>query len=255
MEKAIEQAVGRVIATMRENLGEPLTVDDMARTAMFSKFHFSRFFQRVTGVSPRRFLSALRLHEAKHLLVHTTLTFTDISHRVGYTSVGTFSYRFTASVGVSPTIYRQLNGDLRATGTHHHPAPPARTASIHGQVHAAGPDHLGLIFIGLFADPIPRGQPVRCTILHRTGPYRLANIPYGNWYLLAHSLAAGLEHAVHDPPAAGRTLCLGSHGPVRIAPGTPIQHADLRLEPTTPSPPVLQALLDIRSPALTVSAA
>src|SRR5215212_10512242 len=67
MEKAIEQAVGRVIETMRENLGEQLTVDDMARTAMFSKFHFSRFFQRVTGVSPGRLLSAMRLQEAKHL--------------------------------------------------------------------------------------------------------------------------------------------------------------------------------------------
>ena len=52
MEKTIEQAVGRVIETMRENIGEPLTIDDMARTVMFSKFHFSRFFQRVTGVSP-----------------------------------------------------------------------------------------------------------------------------------------------------------------------------------------------------------
>ena len=52
MAEVIEKAILRAITTMRENLGEQLTVDDMARSAMFSKFHFTRIFQRVTGVSP-----------------------------------------------------------------------------------------------------------------------------------------------------------------------------------------------------------
>src|ERR687887_1129758 len=96
---------------MQQNLGERLTIDDMARSAMFSKFHFSRVFQRVTGVSPGRFLSAMRLEEAKRLLLTPSLTVADISHRVGYNSVGTFSSRFRHSVGVSPTTYRQLGGN------------------------------------------------------------------------------------------------------------------------------------------------
>ncbi|MFD0592037.1 helix-turn-helix domain-containing protein [Catellatospora coxensis] len=77
---------------------------------MFSKFHFSRMFQRVTGLSPGRFLSALRLQQAKQLLVTTSFNVSDISLRVGYTSVGTFSTRFTRSVGLSPTIYRRRHG-------------------------------------------------------------------------------------------------------------------------------------------------
>src|SRR5882757_316060 len=80
MEEVIESAVNRVIESMHRNLGEQLTVDDMARTAMFSKFHFSRVFQRATGVSPGRFLSAIRLQEAKRLLVSTELSVTEISH-------------------------------------------------------------------------------------------------------------------------------------------------------------------------------
>ncbi|NNJ08505.1 AraC family transcriptional regulator, partial [Streptomyces sp. PKU-MA01144] len=58
---AIETAVLRVIDEMHANLGQELTIDDMARTAMFSKFHFTRVFRDVTGTSPGRFLSALRL--------------------------------------------------------------------------------------------------------------------------------------------------------------------------------------------------
>src|SRR3954468_23765148 len=110
IDEGLERAVIRVIDTMRQNLSEQLTVDDMARAARFSKFHFTRVFQRVTGVSPGRFLSAMRLEEAKRLLLSTTLTVADISHRVGYNSVGTFSSRFRNSVGVSPTTYRQLGG-------------------------------------------------------------------------------------------------------------------------------------------------
>src|ERR1044072_6144551 len=107
MEDLIVKAVERVIRTMQDDLGEPITIDDMARTAMFSKFHFSRMFQRVTGISPGRFLSALRLQEAKRLLLTTSMTVADISHLVGYNSIGTFTPRFPGSVGGSPAQDRQ----------------------------------------------------------------------------------------------------------------------------------------------------
>jgi AraC family transcriptional regulator len=261
MEKTIELAVARVIEAMRENLGEQLTIDDMARTAMFSKFHFSRVFQRATGVSPGRFLSAMRLHEAKRLLVSTSLTVTDISHRVGYTSVGTFSSRFRNSVGVSPTTYRQLgNHPPRTASDGRRSVPSRRSATVRGDVSSAGTEQLGLIFIGLFADPIPRGQPVRCTILHSPGPFALENVPMGSWYLLAHSLACGFEEAVYQPPLDGvqaPALCVGCHGrPITIRPDTVSAAADLQLRPLpSPDPALLQALLDIRSVALSVGAA
>src|SRR6266536_328180 len=110
MQQTAEKAVERLIDTMRDNLSEQLTVDDMAHCALFSKFHFTRLFERITGVSPGRFLSALRLQEAKRLLTTTGLNVTDISLLVGYNSVGTFSTRFTKSVGLPPTTYRRMGG-------------------------------------------------------------------------------------------------------------------------------------------------
>ena len=122
MESAAEEAVRRVVEAMHDNLGDPFTADDMARTAVFSKYHFIRLFRRTTGVTPGRFLAQLRIQEAKRLLVVTDLSVADISQRVGYTSVGTFSSRFKASVGVSPSTYRERacsagedHGDTRRT--------------------------------------------------------------------------------------------------------------------------------------------
>ncbi|WP_405088964.1 helix-turn-helix domain-containing protein [Microbispora sp. NBC_01389] len=117
---SIEQSIERVIVAMQENLGERITIDDMAKIALFSKFHFCRAFRVYTGMSPARFLSALRLQEAKHLLVSTSLSVAEISNQVGYTSVGTFTTRFSSSVGVTPGAFRAQGGrNLRPrTGGH-----------------------------------------------------------------------------------------------------------------------------------------
>ncbi|MFC6930803.1 helix-turn-helix domain-containing protein [Actinomadura yumaensis] len=103
-------SIERTIEAMQRNLSEQITVDDMARVAMFSKFYFTRIFRDSTGLSPGKFLSALRLQEAKRLLTATSLSIAEISNRVGYSSVGTFSSRFKTNVGVAPTVYRATGG-------------------------------------------------------------------------------------------------------------------------------------------------
>ncbi|MEU4216690.1 helix-turn-helix domain-containing protein [Actinoplanes sp. NPDC026623] len=71
----------------------------MARTARYSKFHFTRIFPRAPGSPPGRFLSAVRLRKAKQLLTSTSLTVTDISNMVGYTRRRHLQLRFAYSPG------------------------------------------------------------------------------------------------------------------------------------------------------------
>ncbi|MEU7571977.1 MULTISPECIES: helix-turn-helix domain-containing protein [unclassified Micromonospora] len=250
MEDPIEKAVRRAIAAMHEKLGEQLTVDDMARAAMFSKFHFTRVFQRATGVTPGRFLSALRLQRAKHLLVSTSLSVADISMRVGYNSVGTFSSRFTRSVGMPPTTYRRLAGFAPQIATD----PDYRMGHSHNtrvQGRAWAPEsHVDSpVFLGLFPDRIPEGQPVRCTVLSRPGAYQLDGVPPGNWFLLAQSVNGELDaDMVADD--GDQTVCVATVGPLHLR-GDGVVHADLDLQPVRAmDPPVLLALLDQRKFAL-----
>src|SRR5918999_867311 len=100
--------IGQVIADIYAHFGEPITIDDMARSVMYSKFHFTRMFQSAVGVPPGRFLTGVRIQEAKRLLLSTSLTVKEIAGRVGYSSVGTFSTKFKSSVGFSPTAYRAV---------------------------------------------------------------------------------------------------------------------------------------------------
>ncbi|MFY1698604.1 helix-turn-helix domain-containing protein [Solwaraspora sp. WMMA2101] len=245
MGEAIEKAAERVIEYMQENLGEQLTVDDMARAALFSKFHFSRAFQRVTGVSPGRFLSALRLQRAKHLLLSTSLKVADISIQVGYASVGTFSSRFSRSVGLSPTAYRRLGGFTTDVPTADRYILARRsTGSVYGEIRTEDHGRQGKVFVGLFPDRIPQGRPAQCAVLDRPGPYRLEPVPTGVWYLLAYWVAD------EDTGGDGPTW-VGSGGPVVVYPDAPVP-VDATLAPMTSlDPPVLLALLDVRQAALT----
>ncbi|MGW4425689.1 helix-turn-helix domain-containing protein [Streptosporangium sp. NPDC004631] len=251
MEEALEKAVRRVIETMREHLGDELTIDDMARTAMFSKFHFSRVFRQVTGISPGRFLSALRLQEAKRLLLSTSLSVADISIQVGYSSVGTFSSRFKSCVGLAPTTYRRHGGFAPLISTGDRPGgKETRPASVQGRVWAPSAEQCGLIFVGLFPTCIPQGPPVRCAVLRRPGPYVLDDVPQGAWHLLAHSVAPGNEKSIGNL-GRDQSVYVGGYGPITVKRDIVVKPADVQLRPIdTLDPPVLLALLDVRLVAL-----
>jgi len=236
---------------MRDNLGDAVTIDDMARAAMFSKFHFTRIFQRATGVSPGRFLSAVRLQQAKQLLVSTSLNVADISIQVGYNSVGTFSTRFTRSVGLSPTTYRRMGGYTLQIA----PEPAVAEAAsgiVAGHVMAPPADRPGLIFVGLFPNRMPEGRPIRCTILDRPGPYVLDRVPRGVCYVLSHSVSAtNVEDSIRQPFGQEDGLCVGNYGPITVRRDTVVRSANVHLRAIRPlDPPVLLALLDVRKAAL-----
>jgi AraC-like DNA-binding protein len=226
MHEEIELAALRAIDLMHDRLGDQLTIDDLAAAALFSKFHFSRIFQRVTGLSPGRFLTAIRLQEAKRLLATTPLPVTEISVQVGYSSVGTFSSRFKGSVGVSPTVYRKhgrVNSpvdELPRSGA---------DAAVHGTIISATPDRS--VFAGLFPDRILQGRPVRSVTLTEPGPFSLQDVPLGAWHLMARTTTADSQE------------CVGYVGPIVIRPDTRTELADVHMRPLRRlDPPVLLAL-------------
>jgi AraC-like DNA-binding protein len=85
---------------------EPLDLDGLAALAGISKFHFQRMFKATYGMSPAEYHSRRRLERAQDLLRATNLTVTEVCHAVGFRSLGSFSSRFRALVGESPTAFQ-----------------------------------------------------------------------------------------------------------------------------------------------------
>ena len=86
---------------------EPLLLEQLAAEAGLSKFHFLRLFRSAYGVTPGEYVSQRRVERAQDLLRATNLTVTEVCHAVGFTSLGSFSARFRALVGETPSAFQK----------------------------------------------------------------------------------------------------------------------------------------------------
>jgi len=84
----------------------PLDVAELAHAALMSPGHFSRQFRATYGETPYAYLAARRIERAKALLRLGDLSVTEVCMAVGFSSLGSFSARFTQLVGETPTAYR-----------------------------------------------------------------------------------------------------------------------------------------------------
>lgn len=91
---------------MDRHYDQPVALDELASVAGVSKFHFARCFASAYGETPLRYLTRRRIERAQDLLRVANLTVTEVCMAVGFSSLGSFSTRFTQLVGESPTAYR-----------------------------------------------------------------------------------------------------------------------------------------------------
>ncbi len=84
----------------------PLDVEALARGVNISAGHLSRQFKLAYGESPYSYLMTRRVERAMALLRRGDVSVTDACFEVGFSSLGTFSTRFTELVGMSPKRYK-----------------------------------------------------------------------------------------------------------------------------------------------------
>ncbi|HEX6222181.1 MAG TPA: helix-turn-helix transcriptional regulator [Acidimicrobiia bacterium] len=89
-----------------QEYAQPLDVEAIARGVHMSAGHFSRQFKLAYGESPYSYLMTRRVERAMALLRRGGLSVTEVCFAVGFSSLGTFSTRFTELVGVPPSVYR-----------------------------------------------------------------------------------------------------------------------------------------------------
>lgn len=92
---------------LREQHDRPLSIQQVAREAAMSPFHFIRQFEAVFGATPHQFRIQARLDLAKRLLALSDYSVTDVCLEVGFSSLGSFSDLFARRVGTSPSRYRR----------------------------------------------------------------------------------------------------------------------------------------------------
>lgn len=86
---------------------EQLKIEDIVSTLGISPGYGLEVFRQVYGMSPRRYLSELKLHEAKVLIQHSQWPLREVAAKLGYAHLSHFSRQFKRWTGMSPIQYRQ----------------------------------------------------------------------------------------------------------------------------------------------------
>ena len=98
--------VGRAVAFLRDNIGEPVTVAELSRVAGVSERTLRAAFHDVLGLSPKRYAIAQRLRAAREALTAAdpqTTTVTDVAMTFGFFELGRFAGRYRHAFGEVPS--------------------------------------------------------------------------------------------------------------------------------------------------------
>jgi AraC family transcriptional regulator len=101
----------RVYDYVEHNLGEPLTLADLAGAAGLSRMHFAAQFRVATGMKPHAYVTHRRILRAKTMLSQTNMPIVAIALCVGFKTQPHFTTVFRRFVGYTPQHWRMLGGE------------------------------------------------------------------------------------------------------------------------------------------------
>lgn len=98
--------INRVLLHIQEHMDEYLSIDELAKIACFSSFHFHRIFRAYTGESVHKYQRRIRLERAALQLFHTEESITTIALETGFETSASFAKAFKANFQKTPSEFR-----------------------------------------------------------------------------------------------------------------------------------------------------
>lgn len=95
---------------IQNHYGEAITLEEVCSEVGLSASYFSSLFKKTEGVGFVKYLTNIRMEQAKILLRESNLSLTEICQKVGYTDQKHFTRTFEKHTGIRPGVYRKLYG-------------------------------------------------------------------------------------------------------------------------------------------------
>lgn len=89
-----------------DNFSGNIKIEDAAKAACMSNFHFLRLFKKVFGETPYQYITKRRVDKAFSLILRTGMPITEVCFEVGFSSPSSFSWLFKQKYGMSPETMR-----------------------------------------------------------------------------------------------------------------------------------------------------
>ncbi len=102
--------IQKVLNYVESNLENDFTLEELAKIAGYSKFHFARIFKMNVGESVIDYIKRLKLEKTSSKIIKQE-PIIDIALDVGYETPSSFNKAFKKLFGMSPTEYRKVKSD------------------------------------------------------------------------------------------------------------------------------------------------
>lgn len=100
-------SIPKIQQYMRANINKHIHLEELASLSHCSKYHFTRQYQLMTGISPLKHFIELKMEHACFLLEQTSLSMSEIATQLGYDDALYFSRVFRKILGLAPSAYRK----------------------------------------------------------------------------------------------------------------------------------------------------
>lgn len=101
------EIIKNITAYIEENLGDKITLSQLAQIPSFTEKYFCSFFKKQTGVTPTEYINRVRLERACELMRMHAFSVTDAAFETGFESLSYFIRRFKKQFGISPAQYKK----------------------------------------------------------------------------------------------------------------------------------------------------
>ena len=97
--------LNEILVYINNNICSAFTVEDLCIKFSVSRSSLQNLFRTNLHISPKQYISNLKLNHAKLLIQEHNRTISEISDMLGFTSIHYFSRKFKKQYGLSPTDY------------------------------------------------------------------------------------------------------------------------------------------------------
>lgn len=99
------EVFNRVVSYLGQNLSSRITIEKICRDNLIGRSQLQKIFTKKSGLGIIEYFSNMKIEAAKELIRTEQMNFTQISEKLGYTSIHYFSRQFKKMTGMTPSEY------------------------------------------------------------------------------------------------------------------------------------------------------
>ena len=103
-----EDKLKHAVRYIEKNFKNNITLKDVADYMNFSNTYFSKSFKKYVGVNFNKYITQIRIEEAKRVLEETSMSINDLAFDMGYNEPNYFCKVFKKMEGITPSEYREI---------------------------------------------------------------------------------------------------------------------------------------------------